>query len=416
MRRALDMFAEVLRTLWSHKLRSFLTMFGIAWGVGSLLLLIGLGEGFRSGQEKNLADLGQDLIFVYPGRIPALPGQGQGMIPYFITYQDYLDIRREATKVRDIAPVLQRGDIRAVSEFASSNGQVTGSTPNYNQIRFLPRAEGRWLNQQDEDLRRNVVVLGHEMQRNLFPGRPAIGSSILLDGIRFEVVGVLSNIGRQENNPDNLRVYMPWSTMRNYFPLATAPTRDALSFINLQPITRDEHTEALDQVHRVIARNHNFDYHNEEAFRGWDSIKSQEMMGKIFDAMDLFLGAVGMVTLALGAIGIVNIMLVAVSERTHEIGLRKALGATQRSILMQFFIEGAMLTLLSGGIGIGITWGFMTAMARLVTLPPFFDPPHIVPMSAAVAVGSLTIAAVAASVYPARKAAMLTPVEALRRE
>jgi putative ABC transport system permease protein len=204
--------------------------------------------------------------------------------------------------------------------------------------------------------------------------------------------------------------------MRNYFPLTTAPTRDAVSFINLQPTTREEHAEALDQVHRIIARNHNFDYHNEEAFQGWDSIKSQEMMGKIFDAMDLFLGAVGMVTLALGAIGIVNIMLVAVSERTPEIGLRKALGATQRSILMQFFVEGTVLTLLSGGIGIAITWGFMTGLAHLVTLPPFFDPPHIVPLSAALAVGSLTIAAIAASLYPARRAAMLTPVEALRRD
>jgi putative ABC transport system permease protein len=410
------MFTEVLRTLWSHKLRSFLTMFGIAWGVGSLLLLIGLGEGFRSGQRKNLETIGQDIIFVFPGRVPAVPGQGQGMTPYFLTYQDYLDIRREATKVRNAAPVIQRGDIRALSEFANSNGQVTGSTPNYNEIRFLPQGEGRWLNQLDEDQRRNVVVLGYEMRRNLFPGRPAIGSNILLNGIRFEVVGVLANIGRQENNPDNLRIYMPWSTMRNYFPLQTAPTRDALSLINLQPATRGEHAEAMEEVRRIIGRNHGFDYHIEEAFRAWDTIKNQEMVGKIFDAMDIFLGAVGMVTLMLGAIGIVNIMLVAVSERTHEIGLRKALGATQRSILMQFFVEGTMLTLLSGGIGIAVTWGFMTALARMVTLPPFFDPPHIVPMSAALAIGALTVAAVAASLYPARKAAILTPVEALRRE
>src|SRR4029079_3350852 len=137
------------------------------------------------------------------------PGQGQGMTPYFLTYQDYLDIRNEATKVRNVAPIIQRGDIRAVSEFANSNGQVTASPPNYNKIRFLPQGDGRWLNHLDEDQRRNVVVLGYEMRRNLFPGRPAIGSSILLNGIRFEVVGVLANIGRQENNPDNLRIYMP---------------------------------------------------------------------------------------------------------------------------------------------------------------------------------------------------------------
>jgi putative ABC transport system permease protein len=415
MTQILDMFSEVLRTLWAHKLRSFLTMFGIAWGVGSLLLLIGLGEGFRSGQRRNLETLGRDIIFLFPGRIPAVPGQGQGLAPYFLTYQDYLDIRREATKVRNAAPVLQRGDIRALSEFASSNGQVTGSTPNFSEIRYLPQGEGRWLNQQDEAQRRNVVVLGYEMRRNLFPGRPAVGSSILLNGIRFEVVGVLANIGRQENNPDNLRIYMPWSTMRLHFPLQTAPTRDAVSFINLQPTQREEHDAALEQIRRIIARNHKFDYRNQDAFQVWDTIKSQEMIGKIFDAMDLFLGAVGMVTLMLGAIGIVNIMLVAVSERTYEIGLRKALGATQRSILMQFFAEGALLTLLSGGIGIAAAWGFMAVLARLIVLP-FFDPPHVVPFSAALALGSLTMAAVAASLYPARKAAILTPVEALRRE
>jgi putative ABC transport system permease protein len=415
MKRALDMFAEVLSTLWSHKLRSFLTMFGIAWGVGSLLLLIGLGEGFRSGQRRNLETIGQDIIFLFPGRIPAVPGQGQGMRRYFLTYQDYLDIRNEATKVRNAAPVIQRGDIRALSEFASSNGQVSGTTPNWNQIRYLPQDQGRWFNQRDEDERRNVVVLGHEMQRNLFPGRPAIGSSILLNGIRFEVVGVLASIGREENNSDNLRIYMPWSTMRRHFPLQTAPTPDAVSFINLQPTQREEHTAAMEQIRHIIARNHGFDYRIEEAFANWDTIESMETVGKIFDAMNLFLGAVGMVTLMLGAIGIVNIMLVAVSERTYEIGLRKALGATQRSILMQFFAEGALLTILSGGIGIAAAWAFMAVLAKSITLP-YFDAPHIVPMSAALAVGSLTIAAVAASIYPARKAALLTPVEALRRE
>ncbi|MGE0406086.1 MAG: ABC transporter permease, partial [Candidatus Korobacteraceae bacterium] len=224
MRTALDLVSEVLRTLWAHKLRSFLTMFGIAWGVGSLLLLIGLGEGFRSGQRKNMANIGEDIIFLFAGRIPALPGQGLGMRPYFLTYQDYLDVKQETTLVRNLAPVIQRGDLRALSDFASSNGQVTGSLPNFNQIRFLPQGEGRWLNQHDEEQRSNVVVLGYEMRRNLFPGRPAVGSTILLNGVRFEVVGVLSRIGREENNGDNLQVYMPFSAMRHYFPVPTAPT------------------------------------------------------------------------------------------------------------------------------------------------------------------------------------------------
>jgi putative ABC transport system permease protein len=154
---------------------------------------------------------------------------------------------------------------------------------------------------------------------------------------------------------------------------------------------------------------------DEDAWESWDTARSEEMVGKIFTAMNLFLGSVGVVTLALGGIGIVNIMLVSVSERTKEIGLRKALGATNRSIMMQFFMEGAFLTLLSGGLGIGAAAGLMTMLAQLPA-PPGFDTPRLVPWSAALAVGSLALAGISAGLYPARQASLLTPVEALRQE
>ena len=415
MRMSLDIFGQVLRTLWAHKLRSFLTMFGIAWGVGSLLMLVGLGEGFRSGQKKNMANIGQDIIFIWGGQIPAVAGQHQGMRPYFITYQDFLDIRNEAKSVKDVAPVLNRNDLRAVSDFASSSGAVTGSTPNFSNIRFTPLGEGRWLNQGDEDERRMVCVLGYQMMRNLFPGRPALGSTILLNGVRFEVVGVLANIGRQENNMNNSRIYVPFSTMRMFFPIKTAQTPDDISGLNLQPVSREKHLAAVEEVHKIIARNHGFDPANTDAFESWDTIKSTETVGKIFTAMDVFLGGVGMVTLMLGAIGIINIMLVSVTERTREIGLRKAVGATNRSILMQFFLEGAFLTALSGGLGIGGAGGLMALMGNFQP-PNGFDPPHLVPASAALAVVSLSLAGVVAGLYPARKAAHMPPVEALRKE
>jgi putative ABC transport system permease protein len=415
MRMFLDIFLQILRTLWAHKLRSFLTMFGIAWGVGSLLLLVGVGEGFRTGNQRELNEIGQNIMFIFPGRVPAVAGQGQGMRRYYLTYQDYEEIAR-LPHVRYASPLLLRNDIRAVSEFQSSNGQVTGVLPIFSQIRYLPMGKGRWLNDLDNEQRRNVAVLGYEMKRNLFPNDEApLGRHILLNGVRFEIVGILSNFTKDENNSTNVRAFIPYTTMAVYFPMKGIDTPDAVTFINFQPTSREEHALASEEVHKVVARNHNFDPKNEEAFEEWDTIKNAEMVGKIFDAMNWFLGFVGIVTLALGGIGIINIMLVSVSERTKEIGLRKALGATNRNILTQFFLEGVMLTVVSGGIGFGVAAGLMSALHQLPS-PPGFDPPTLVPFTAILAMACLSVAGIAAGLYPARKAAMLEPVEALRQE
>jgi putative ABC transport system permease protein len=416
MRVFVDILIQTLRTLWAHKLRSFLTMFGIAWGVGSLLLLIGLGEGFRSGNRKQFDGLGKNIVFFEPGQIPAVPGSTASGRRYHLTYQDYESIRTQAKYVKYISPVTQRGDIRAISDYASANGQVFGVLSIYNQIRNVPLAQGRWLNDQDIAERRNVAVIGHEMRKNMFPGQPALGSTILLNGERFHVVGVLDTTGRDEGNMTNTRMFIPFSTMQQHFPRKDENLPpDAISFINYTPIDRDLNLAAQQEVKRIVAKNHGFDPSNSEAFRLFDTVQTERMVGKIFDAMNLFLGGVGIVTLALGAIGIINIMLVAVSERTKEIGLRKALGATNRNIMTQFFLEGIFLTVLSGAVGLGAASGFMTLLNQLPS-PPGFDTPQLVPWSAALAIGSLALCGIIAGLYPASKAAKLEPVEALRKE
>jgi putative ABC transport system permease protein len=418
MRMLLDTFAQTLRTLWAHKLRSFLTMFGIAWGVGSLLLLAGVGEGFRNGNRKQLETFGKNIIFFFGGRAPAVEGSFNSMRWFNLTYDDYLAIKSESKLALNISPVIARDDIRAVSDYTSTNGQVSGVPPIYSQVRTIPLAVGRWINDDDNEQRRRVCSLGREMTRNMFPGRPAVGNTILLNGVRFQVISVLSMIGHEEQNATNIRIFIPFNTMRELFPLTGNDSKEgnAISFINYQPRSFDENEDAKDELHRIVARNHGgFDPKGADVWEEWDTIKNQKTMGKIFTAMDWFLGGVGLVTLALGAIGIVNIMLVAVTERTREIGLRKALGATNRSILFQFFLEGAFLTLLSGAIGVG---GAMLVIHLLsgVQLPQGFDTPRIVPASAIGAVLSLALAGITAGLYPARKAAMLEPVEALRQE
>jgi putative ABC transport system permease protein len=415
MRIVIDVFAQIFGTLWAHKLRSFLTMFGIAWGVGSLLLLVGLGEGFRAGNQRNLSEYGENIIMMFPGRAPAVAGSMNSARQYRLTYQDYLDIRKEAPHVKTITPALVTDNVNAVSEFASASGQLDGVEPQYGQIRFLPLKQGRWLNDLDETQKRNVIVLGDEMTHHLFPGRPALGSFIVVNGYRFEVVGTLKRVGRGDDNMTNTRAYIPFQVMRSNFPLKGEEAFDAVSYIYYQPRVADEHVLAQDEARRVIARNHHFDYHDLDAFEGWDTVQQAQMMGTIFDAMNEFLGTVGLITLALGAIGVINIMLIAVTERTREIGLRKALGATNRSILLQFFAEGILLTLVSGLIGMGMAAGLMALLGNSNGAGGF-DPPRLVPKTAILAIASLTLAGVAAGLYPARKAARLQPVEALRQE
>ena len=416
MRVLLEIFGQTLRTLWAHKLRSFLTMFGIAWGVGSLLLLVGLGEGFRSGNRKQFDEIGENVMFVWGGRAPTMNGSFTSLRQYYLTYRDYLDIVAKCPDVKLAAPVISRGDVRAVSDYYQSSGQLLGVPANFNEIRYLPISEGRWLNDLDVAQKRAVVVIGDEARRVLFPGWPSVGSTILLNGVRFQVIGALKRIGHGDNNTRNLQIFIPFSVMReNFPPLKVGDIDDAISFVNYQPKTRDLHETAKQEVHKVLGTNHHFDSSNPDSFDEWDTIRTVDAIGKIFDAMNVFLGSVGLITLGLGAIGIINIMLVAVADRTREIGLRKALGATSRSILFQFFAEGAFLTLISGGVGMGCAAGFMALLA-LLPQPQGFDTPRLVPTTAVLAIGSLAFAGIVAGLYPARKAALLEPVEALRRE
>ena len=418
MRALLHIFDQIFRSIAANKLRSFLTMFGIAWGVASLLLLVGLGEGFRSGQRRELAELGNDLIMMWGGNIPVLPEQHVGMHPYKLTVGDTEAIRAGAPDVRAATAILTRSDLKQVSDFSSAGGQVMGVQENFPEIRALPLAQGRYLNANDLAQRRQVAVLGQKMERLLFPGRPALGAFITLNGYRFQVIGVAKKVGRGNNDGQNQQIYIPLTTMLEFFPMTGENIpQDAITSIQYQPRTEELNETAKAEVHKIIAARHGFEASAQDAFEEWDTIKSNRMVGLIFTAMDVFLGGVGIVTLALGAVGIINIMLVTVSERTKEIGLRKALGATNRSILFQFFLEGLTLTGVSGLIGIAGAAALMIALGGVVGDNEMgFDPPRLVPWSAAAALGSLTLCGIVAGIYPARQAAMLQPVEALRKE
>src|SRR6266566_6327246 len=165
MRLLFEISSQTLRTLWAHKLRSFLTMFGIAWG-----------EGFRSGNRKQFDELGENVMFIWSGRAPAVGGSFTGMRQYYLTYKDYLDVSTEAPDVKAVVPVISRGDIRAVSDYFTSSGQLMGVPATFSELRYMPMSEGRWLNDFDDNQKRAVIVLGDEARRLLFPGHPSVRS------------------------------------------------------------------------------------------------------------------------------------------------------------------------------------------------------------------------------------------------
>jgi len=412
-----DTLGQVFRAIMANKLRSFLTMFGIAWGVFSLLVLVGLGEGFRSGQHKELAQLGNDVVMVYNGTIPALANQHTGMRPYELTLGDEAAIR-QLPQVRAVTDELLRSDLYEVSQWNNTSGHVLGTEPSYPLVRFIPMTSGRFLNGEDVNERRRVAVLGMKTASLLFQGRPDLGETITINDTEFTVIGEAGRIGRGNNTFDDEKIYVPVTTMQELFPeKGDNIPHDALTSIQYRPTIAGDNTAADIAVHKVIAERHGFDPAMLDAFNEWDTITEMKTVSVIFTAMDVFLGSVGIVTLGLGAVGIINIMLVSVSERTRDIGVMKAVGATRRSILTQFFWEGLLLTALSGVIGILASEGCMLLLqATLTDKVPGFDPPRIVPWTAALALGSLVMCGVAAGLYPASRAAALDPIEALRKE
>jgi putative ABC transport system permease protein len=412
-----DTLGQVFRAIAANKLRSFLTMFGIAWGVGSLLVLVGLGEGFRSGQHRQLSTFGNDVIAMWDATIPALANQHTGMRPYQLTPDDEAALKA-LPQLRAVTGLLNRNDLYEVSAYSSSSGQVMGVEPNFSSVRFVPIAEGRFIDDGDLAQRRRVAVLGSKSASLLFPGRPMLGEVITINDTEFTVIGRVEPISHGNNDSDNQKVYVPLTTMQELFAMKGENiAQGALSSIQYQPAVKGEADAAKAAVHRVIGQRHGFDPSLKDAFDEWDTIEEEKIIGTIFSAMDIFLGSVGVVTLGLGAVGIINIMLVSVSERTREIGVRKAIGATKRSILAQFFWEGLLLTGISGIVGIAVSAGFMWVLQELLTgKMPGFDPPRLVPWSAALALIALVLSGVAAGLYPASKAAQMDPIEALRRE
>ena len=233
-----DILGQVFRAITANKLRSFLTMFGIAWGVGSLLVLVGLGEGFRSGQHKQMSRLGNDIIMMFNGTIPALANQHTGMRPYEMTSGDEVALRH-LPELRAVTVEMARSDLYEVSQYSNTSSRVIGVEPNYSDVKLVPVVQGRFLDDTDETEQRRVAVLGSKTAKLLFLGHPMLGETVTINGTAFRVIGVADKISRGDNDSSDQRLYIPVTTMQQLFALKGENIpRDALTSIQFQPTQR----------------------------------------------------------------------------------------------------------------------------------------------------------------------------------
>jgi putative ABC transport system permease protein len=416
----LEILRQAFATFRAHQMRTFLTMFGIVWGIASVILLVGLGLGFSVDQKKHMETLGKDLVIVWGGRTSSQVGGRAAGREIQLNVDDARLIQNECYLVKNVSPELRRS-IPEVSQFNSASRGVVGMWPSYQDFRSLLLAEGRLITDDDEREGRRVLVLGSKAYRQLFPGQPAIGAAVLVKSVPYTVVGVLQEKKQNSNysGPDNDYLFAPYSAVSRDFPPPTKPgagiTRGWLDDIVFEVGDPEDHLAAVLQVRRALARVHHFDAIDKDAVFIWDTMNGAKMLEKIFGVVTIFFGCVAVVTLCLGGIGVMNIMLVSVTERTREIGTRKAIGATRRDIVRQFFAESAMLTVVSGLLGLSFGMGTCIAMGAL-PLPDFVPHPIISPISIVVSILTLSLITVTAGVYPAQRAAEMTPVESLRYE
>jgi putative ABC transport system permease protein len=416
--------SEILRQAFAsfqaHKMRTFLTMLGVVWGIASVIILVGLGRGFSVDQKKHMESLGKDLVIMWGGRTSSQVGGRAAGREIHLSVEDADLIREECYLVKNVSPELRR-TIPQVSQYNLANRGVVGMWPSYQDFRSLQISEGRLITDDDEREGRRVLVLGSKAYRQLFPGQPAIGAGVLVESVPYLVVGVLQEKKQNSNysGPDNDYLFAPYSAISRDFPPPTKAgagiLRGYLDDIVFEVGDSEEHEAAVLQVRRTLARVHQFDAIDKDALFVWDTMDGAKMLDKIFGVVTIFFGCVAIVTLCLGGIGVMNIMLVSVTERTREIGTRKAMGATKGDILRQFFAESAMLTVVSGILGLIFGMGTCTAMEAL-PLPDFVPHPIVSWISIVASILTLSLITVTAGMYPAQRAADMTPVESLRYE
>lgn len=401
-----ESFLTALDSLLANKLRSVLTMLGVIIGVAAVIALLSIGNGVADSITDEINAIGTNLILINTDI-----DNSDGYPSLSLSDVEALSDPLRVPAVSDVAAIVQ-GTREVISSGRSTNAPVGGITANYLPIYNLTDFQsGDTLTQNDLDNRARVAVLGSDVNEDLFPDEYPIGQSIRINGVTYEVVGVLESSGSGINNTDG-NVYIPLTTAQSrLFTDRTRSGEKAVTTITVQAISAEDTDAALAQITEVLREEHDIAYAADDDF----SLISQSDLLETFDTitatLTAFLGAIAGISLVVGGIGIMNIMLVSVTERTREIGIRKAIGALKRDILVQFLLESVVLSLIGGGLGILLGWLISAVSGNALDVPTVIDAGTVV-----LATGFAAGVGLVSGIYPAWRAASLQPIEALRYE
>jgi len=410
-----DLLREAYGAMRHNRRRTALTMLGMAWGIATVVMLLAYGDGFGQACANIFANFGNKLVIVVPGRTSMQAGGQKAGIPIRFTQDDVDTLTTNLPQISHITPSADK-QVSVQYDTRLFTFTVTGNDPNVISVRALKVGQGRFYNMEDQIQRARVAVIGSQAKEKLFSGRNALGESIRVNGLSFEVIGVLSGKMQEGNDDINRVIYIPFSTMSDF---KDTHYLDSIWFTYQTP----EYEQLEQSVRTIMATQHKFNQTDRQAVEVFNIMTQVHQFEIITLGLKVLMGFIGTLTLGIGGVGLMNIMLVSVTQRTREIGVQKALGAQRRHILLQFLAEALTITFLGGVLGVVLAYLVALSVGRLTLYSAFAKNAEAGDIRLIIAPGTLIAATLilgavglVSGMVPAWRASRLDPIEALRHE